>query len=181
MGSRIWGLNNLFNNELFPLFHLFPLFSFFSTFVPLGADRGHCSYATGFCNVVHVHTVECEPFIESQFASRNSLYGLMWCKFGHVTSYKLEGTKPAYSAEWCAFCMLVSTHYCIPPFGNVVCTCVGLAKGMDQRPKMTITGHTPSTFAIVPSLWLTADVKTALHTADESALWLMCAALHPKP
>ena len=34
------------------------------------------------------HTVGCDPFIESQLASHNSLYGFMGCKFGHevVTS-----------------------------------------------------------------------------------------------
>ena len=30
------------------------------------------------------HTVEHDPFIKSQLASRNWLQGLMWCKFGHV-------------------------------------------------------------------------------------------------
>jgi len=31
------------------------------------------------------HTMEYDPFIKSQLASRNELEGLMWCKFGHVT------------------------------------------------------------------------------------------------
>ena len=30
------------------------------------------------------HTVEYDPFIKSQLASRNQLSDLMWCKFGHV-------------------------------------------------------------------------------------------------
>ena len=32
------------------------------------------------------HTVEYDPFIKSQLASRNQIEGLMRCKFGHVTS-----------------------------------------------------------------------------------------------
>ena len=31
------------------------------------------------------HTVEHDPFIKSPIAPRNQLYGLRWCKFGHVT------------------------------------------------------------------------------------------------
>ena len=31
------------------------------------------------------HTVEYDPFIKSQLASRNQLSGFTWCEFGHVT------------------------------------------------------------------------------------------------
>jgi len=31
------------------------------------------------------HTVEHDPFIKRQITSLNYLWGLMWCKFGHVT------------------------------------------------------------------------------------------------
>ena len=31
------------------------------------------------------HTVEYDPFIKRQLASRNQLEGQMWCNFGHVT------------------------------------------------------------------------------------------------
>ena len=30
-------------------------------------------------------SVDCDPFIKSQPVSHNQLYGLAWCKFGHVT------------------------------------------------------------------------------------------------
>ena len=46
------------------------------------------------------HTVEYDPFIKSQLAARNYLYGLVWCKFGHVTPQNLESTKPSCSTEW---------------------------------------------------------------------------------
>jgi len=32
-----------------------------------------------------IRTVEYDPFIKSQLAARNQLYGLIWFKFGHVT------------------------------------------------------------------------------------------------
>ena len=35
---------------------------------------------------ISFHTVEYDPFTESQVASRNQLYGLMGFKFGHVTA-----------------------------------------------------------------------------------------------
>jgi len=38
--------------------------------------------------------VEYDPFIKSQLASRNSLLGLMWCKFGHVTVEILTQRNP---------------------------------------------------------------------------------------
>ena len=41
-----------------------------------------------------IHTVEYEPFIRSQLASRNSLQGLMWCKFGHVPCGFPRGRTP---------------------------------------------------------------------------------------
>jgi hypothetical protein len=31
------------------------------------------------------HTIDYDPFIDSQVASRNSRQGLMSCKIGHVT------------------------------------------------------------------------------------------------
>ena len=33
------------------------------------------------------HTVDCDPFIKGQLASRNQLSGLVWCKFGHATAW----------------------------------------------------------------------------------------------
>ena len=35
--------------------------------------------------VLPVHTVDYDPFIDRQLASRNQLEGLTWCKFGHAT------------------------------------------------------------------------------------------------
>ena len=31
------------------------------------------------------HTMDYDPLIKSQLASRNQLWGLVWCKFGHMT------------------------------------------------------------------------------------------------
>ena len=35
--------------------------------------------------VLRSTSMDCDPFIKSQLASRNLLSGLTWCKFGHVT------------------------------------------------------------------------------------------------
>jgi len=35
-------------------------------------------------HIVQYHTVEYDPFIKSQLASRNQLQGRVWCKCGHV-------------------------------------------------------------------------------------------------
>ena len=48
-------------------------------FAPGSLDSVFLLLAPGF------HMVENDPFIKSQLASRNQLYGLMRCKFGHVT------------------------------------------------------------------------------------------------
>ena len=45
-----------------------------------------------------------ETFIDSQLASRNQLYGLMWCKFGQVTLEICEDTP-----------VLAGQTYDIPP------------------------------------------------------------------
>ena len=48
-------------------------------------------------------TVCYDPFIKSQIASHNELWGLMWCKFSHevVTFPSYSGqTNPPYSAVW---------------------------------------------------------------------------------
>ena len=44
------------------------------------------------------HTVDYDPFIKSQLASRNWLKGLMWCKFGHVTVELSSGDLDAEEA-----------------------------------------------------------------------------------
>ena len=41
------------------------------------------------------HTVDYEPFIESQLVSCNQIDGHIWCKFGHATPQYLGGTKPS--------------------------------------------------------------------------------------
>ena len=47
-----------------------------------------------------LHSVEVDSFIKSQLASRSQLSGLIWCKFGHVTTRSWGGTKPSYFTEW---------------------------------------------------------------------------------
>jgi hypothetical protein len=51
-----------------------------------------------------IHRVQCEPFIKRQRASHNQLWGLMWCKFGHVTFKNLREryprTPPSESANF---------------------------------------------------------------------------------
>ena len=65
------------------------------------------------------HKVKCDPLIKRQLASRKSLWGLMWCKFGHVTPQTPAPTKPAYFTEWrarvqCDRAAYLS-HACITP------------------------------------------------------------------
>ena len=37
-----------------------------------------------------IHTVEYDPVIKCQLASLNKLWGLVWCKFGHVAFKKMN-------------------------------------------------------------------------------------------
>ena len=46
-----------------------------------------------------IHTVEYDPFSKSPLASHNYLQGLLWGKFGHVTTVQNAETKPSYSTR----------------------------------------------------------------------------------
>ena len=46
------------------------------------------------------HTVQNDPFVESQLASHDRLQGRMWCKFNHVTPENHGLSKPAHFTMW---------------------------------------------------------------------------------
>ena len=58
------------------------------------------------------HTVEYNLFIKSHLASRNEIYGLMWCNFGHATFEHPNKQNPRKPPCGCLDRLKTLTGYC---------------------------------------------------------------------